>query len=66
LLRQDIEGNLNSLLGLDKANRLDEHSRKAMLEGQGAFRSFGPQLQKKKAIEGAAESTPGAAAPHNK
>jgi hypothetical protein len=66
LLRQDIESNVNSLLGLEKANHLDEHSRNAMLAGQGALRSFGPQSQKKKAIEGATEPAPGPATPRNK
>jgi hypothetical protein len=48
LLLQGIESNVNSLLGLEKAKRLDEHSRKALLAGQNALRAFGPTSQKGK------------------
>lgn len=38
LLRQDIDSNVNSLLGLGKSTKLDEHSRAALAAGQNALK----------------------------
>lgn len=39
LLRQDIDSNVNSLLGLERSSKLDERSRKALLAGQNALKA---------------------------
>jgi hypothetical protein len=39
LLQQRIDSNVNSLMALEKAKILDEHTRKALAAGQGALRT---------------------------